>query len=85
MTPACNIPEGFTAGAAVSAEPEVASLTNGLRNLLEMPDSERLEMGRKGRQLVEERYQWPQIASAFCSVYSWLIGRRDRPDSVCVE
>ncbi|MFM8364996.1 MAG: glycosyltransferase [Verrucomicrobiota bacterium] len=65
MTPECHLPEGFDAGAALeifNSGNDVAGLVRGLRTLIEMSDADRLTMGRRGRQLVEERFTWPIVA-----------------------
>lgn len=40
------------------------------------------EMGRRGRRLVERRYDWAQVAHQTVEVYRWLSGDRTRPDCV---
>ncbi|MCX8156980.1 MAG: glycosyltransferase [Verrucomicrobiae bacterium] len=82
MTPACNLPEGYAAGAAIKVEPEPVSIANGIKQILEMSDQELEQMGRRGRQLVEERFSWPKIAQQMKSVYDWLLGGGPPPDCV---
>lgn len=82
MTPQCNLPEGFAAGAAIKADPTVESLTCGLRTLFRMSDPERQHMGARGRRLVEEQFSWPQVARQMVSVYNWVLGSGPKPDCV---
>jgi poly(glycerol-phosphate) alpha-glucosyltransferase len=82
MTPPCNIPEGFAAGAAVRVEPEPGDIARGLRELVEMSESQRQQMGRNGYNLVAERFTWPIIAAQMEAVYQWLLGGGRRPDHV---
>jgi poly(glycerol-phosphate) alpha-glucosyltransferase len=82
MTPECNLPEGFAAGAAVRMEATSQSIAEGLRQLLGVCEADRLTMGRRGRSLVEQRYSWPETARQLRSVHEWLLGRRPAPDSV---
>jgi poly(glycerol-phosphate) alpha-glucosyltransferase len=82
MTPQCNLLAGFERGAAISAEPKVESLIDGLRQLLGMSDVERRLMGAKGRALVEERFAWPHVAAQTAAVYRWMLGDGPRPDFV---
>jgi hypothetical protein len=41
-------------------------------------------MGRNGRRLVEERYQWPHIGNSMTEVYDWILGYGPRPACVLV-
>jgi poly(glycerol-phosphate) alpha-glucosyltransferase len=65
MTPQCNLPYGFQAGAALRIEPEAASIAEGL--------------GR-GLALVKERYHWPTVAAQMVAVYTWVLGAGPAPD-----
>jgi poly(glycerol-phosphate) alpha-glucosyltransferase len=82
MTPQCHLPEGFAAGAALNAEPDVASLTQALRTLFAMSKSDREEMGLRGRHLVEQKFSWPRVAEQMVAVYQWVLGGGQRPDCV---
>ncbi len=82
MTPQCNLPEGFEAGAAMRIEPEEESIAKGLAEFLTMPEADREGMGGKGRALVGQRFAWPVIAREMAGVYRWLAGRGAKPDSV---
>jgi poly(glycerol-phosphate) alpha-glucosyltransferase len=84
MTEACNLPEGATAEAAFMMAPEVNSIAAALRQLFSLSDSEREAMGRNGRRLVEERYQWPRIGDSMTEVYDWILGHGPRPACVLV-
>lgn len=79
MTPACNLPEGYAAGAALEIGTDVASIAEGMRTLLAMTDSERRSMGAAGRRLVEERFTWPRVAAQMKEVYEWVLGGGVRP------
>jgi poly(glycerol-phosphate) alpha-glucosyltransferase len=74
MTPQCNLPEGFAAGAAIQIEPEARSIEAGLRELFQASDLELQAMGAKGRALVGQRFAWPTIARQMMSVYAWVLG-----------
>jgi poly(glycerol-phosphate) alpha-glucosyltransferase len=89
MTPECNLPEGFASGAALEirnhdlatsyslpATPtKLDSDWDGLREFIEMTDSERREMGVRGRRLVEERFTWPKVAARMREIFEDLVGR----------
>ena len=63
-------------------DPTPASLAAALEDATAMP-AERLHlMGRQGRSLVEEKYQWPQIAQEMIAGYQWMLGNGPKPDCV---
>lgn len=82
MTPPCNLPEGFAAGAALRVEPEADSIARGLADLFAMPTAALREMGERGRQLVEARFLWPAIAKQVAEVHEWLLGGGAKPGFV---
>jgi poly(glycerol-phosphate) alpha-glucosyltransferase len=79
MTPQCNLPEGFTVGAATRVEPNAQSLEAGLLSLFGMSDSERQGMGRAGYKLTASRYAWPHVAQEMKGVYEWMLGGGAKP------
>jgi poly(glycerol-phosphate) alpha-glucosyltransferase len=83
MTPACNLPEGFVAGAGLRIEPTPGSIADGLRALFGMSPDDLRAMGRKGRALAESRFNWQTVAAQMASVYEWVVGAGATPD--CVE
>ena len=61
----------------------VDPLIEALRAATSCSDGERLAMGRRGRQLVQERFAWPAIAETLASAYRWLLDpAAGRPDAV---
>jgi len=84
MTRECNLPEGVAAGAAIMMEPETNSIAAALRRLFALTDADREAMGRNGRRLVEERFQWQRIGETMTQVYDWILGHEPRPDCVLV-
>lgn len=82
MTPQCNLPEGFRAGAGIEMAPQAADIFAALTKLSAMSESERFAMGENGRRLVAERFSWPQVAAQMRGVYAWVLGRGERPDCV---
>ena len=65
----------------IGAEP----LTEKLEEAMALPDGERERMGRRGRDMIEQRYSWSNIARQMITVYEWLLGSGDRPDCVRVQ
>lgn len=81
MTDACNLPEGFQAGAALEISAD-ENLIKGLNTLCDMRDGDLQSMGQKGRALVESRFTWPAVATQMKSAYEWLLGGGPAPDCV---
>ncbi|MFZ9920621.1 MAG: glycosyltransferase [Terrimicrobiaceae bacterium] len=77
MTPECNLPEGFAAQAALEIRNgEMGNAKwDGLQALLDMSDSDRIEMGGRGRRLVEQKFTWPKVASQMKALYEDILSR----------
>jgi poly(glycerol-phosphate) alpha-glucosyltransferase len=82
MTRACNLPDGFAAGAAIQIEPTVESVAAGLEEFVQMDPEALQRMGKAGRDLVERNYTWPRIASQMDEVYRWVLGGGAQPEWV---
>jgi glycosyltransferase involved in cell wall biosynthesis len=74
MTPECNLPEGFSAGAALRVGPAPEEIADGLKTIIEMNDNDRRTMGARGRELVATEFSWPRIGEKMRAVYDWLLG-----------
>ncbi len=85
MTAECNLPEGFTAGAAVQIGTTPAEIAAGLKKLTEMSDSDRTAMGGRGRTLVATKFSWPRIGEQMRSVYDWVLGGGTPPEAVRLD
>lgn len=84
MTGECNIPDGFSEGAAWEISSDVSGIARGLGVLVESSEEERAAMGSRGRALVERRFTWRAIGESMAAVYEWLLGRRERPQAVVI-
>jgi len=82
MTPECNLPEGFAAGAALRMEPSAKGIEQGLRELFQMPDAKLQALGDNGRQLAVTRFSWSFIAKELKQVYEWMLGGGPKPASL---
>jgi len=82
MTPECNLPEGFQAGAALKVGTTEAGLIAGLNELKRMTDAERMAMGSRGRDLVLERFTWSRVANQMQGVQEWILGGGAKPDCI---
>jgi poly(glycerol-phosphate) alpha-glucosyltransferase len=82
MTKACNLEIGFKKLAAIECTTDQNALASILRDVFAMPANRLADMGRRGRALVEEEYQWPKIAGQMAAVYKWLLGQGPKPECV---
>lgn len=81
ITRACNLPEGFEAGAAVEIAPDSDSIEAELKRLFEMPPERLAAIGAAARELARSRFGWPAIAERMLAVYRWLLeGGQVPPD-----
>jgi poly(glycerol-phosphate) alpha-glucosyltransferase len=82
MTPQCNLPEGFAAGAAVRVETRADAIAAGLGQLFQMSEADRRQMAVKGRNLVATRFAWSTVAAQTLAVCEWLLGLKPKPACV---
>lgn len=82
ITPFCNIPEGFDRNAAISIEPEPASIASGINALVGLNDEDRTQMGNNGYKLVTEKFTWQKVAESTLKLYQWISGKGVQPDFV---
>lgn len=80
MTQACNLPEGFAAGAAIEIPTNPVAMASILAHHLANPEFP--SVGAAGRNLVAERFSWDRVGQKLAAVYAWLAGRAPRPDFV---
>ncbi len=85
ITTACHFSELVACDGAVVVTPNVDAVTQGLRDLLERAPSERTELGRNGRRLVEKEYTWNRQAERLAAVYRWLSGGGTPPETVVLS
>ena len=85
MTPQCNLPEGFVANAAIKIESDIASISIGILQLMNLSDIDRKEMGLCGRRLVENQFTWDFVGGEMERVYGWLLGHNKKPDCVLMD
>jgi poly(glycerol-phosphate) alpha-glucosyltransferase len=82
MTPECNLPEGFAAGAALQIGTGPEEIAGGLKQVIEMSDDDRRAMGNRGRNLVATKFPWPRIGEQMRSVYQWMLGGSPLPEVI---
>ena len=79
LTPGCHFPDAVSCGAALQAEPEVASLRAKLAELLELSPQQRAQMGARGHELIARKYSWESVALAWQQLYLWCARQGDTP------
>jgi len=67
MTEACNLPEGFEAGAATKLTDDAERLFVGLEQT-DLPT-----MGARGRALVAKHFGWDSLQVRHLAVYKWML------------
>jgi glycosyltransferase involved in cell wall biosynthesis len=76
ITRQCNFQEVAKAGAGEVIEPNVAQLEKVLIKLLNNPKV-CIEMGKRGKRLVEDKFTWDKIASQMMEVYERILRYRN--------
>ena len=74
LSPACNLPDAFSAGAAWPVAAEAEPLVGGLGRLFAAGEPELAGMGEAGERLVRGRYSWERVAELTRELYG-RIGR----------
>jgi glycosyltransferase involved in cell wall biosynthesis len=82
MTPQCNVPSGFAAGAAIEINSQPDSIAQGIAALCCLGEMSRQDMGLRGRQLVAEEFTWSKVASKMAEVYTWVCSGGRLPSSL---
>lgn len=80
MTDACNLPDGFAAGAAFRIRTEPNDIAACLADHLE--GAGLATTAEAGFQLAASRFSWSAIASEHAALNAWLAGGGPRPDCV---
>lgn len=67
-------------------QPGVDGVARALVAAMDTPREELSEMGKRGIQLVREKYSWDQIGRAALEAYQWMLGQsQQRPDFVDIK
>lgn len=61
------------------------AMAAALDKALSLPDLERAAMGARGRTWMARDFGWNRIAAQMAEVYSWCLGRGEKPDCVVTE
>lgn len=65
-----------------SITPDQKALREALREALSLPLPALHQMGRKGRNWMQQDYSWPHVAKMMLQTYEWLIKGTRKPDFV---
>ncbi len=79
LTPACNLPQGAAAGAAVETRAQPHAIACALDEIVTASPDALADMGQRGKRLVAARFAWPQVAHDMQSVYEWMMGGGSPP------
>ena len=74
ITTGCNLPEVARYRCGWVVQPTARELETALAEALRLRPDQLDEFGKRGRQLVNERYSWSRIGHAMAAVYRWLLG-----------
>ncbi|MDR3407866.1 MAG: glycosyltransferase [Methylovirgula sp.] len=74
MSAACNLPEGFTQGAALETGIDTASIAAALRRALALPASDWQAMSAAARALAQSRFSPEAVAAQWAAIYHRLAG-----------
>ena len=60
----------------------VTPLVETLQQAMSLSDGERVEMGKRGRMLIESKYTWKQTTQQMLDVYQWILLGGKQPNSL---
>jgi poly(glycerol-phosphate) alpha-glucosyltransferase len=84
-TAGCNLPELFAAGAGWQISLDPAQMAQDLAAFFGLGMSQHHQMGAAARALVQQRYQWDQVAAQFEAVYAWAANTAPQPSCVILD
>ena len=74
ITEQCNLPQVATYEAGWIVKPDLHQIAASLNEFLQNSPSTNQQIGKRGRLLVGEQYNWPLIARKMSEVYQWVQG-----------
>ena len=72
-TKECNFPQVDAFKAGIETQYKADALKEALQKILNFTDSERSEMGARGRDLVCKKYTWDKAAISYANLYNRLV------------
>ena len=85
MTRACNLPEGFSTGAAVEISTEPKEIARRILDYVSMSADDHRAMSAAGRRLVETRFEENNVARDLERLYGWLCNQNPRPSDLMFD
>jgi glycosyltransferase involved in cell wall biosynthesis len=82
VTEQCNLPDVARLGTGWVIQPNSDQLASSLNEFLGNSQTTNLEIGARGRFLVQQRYAWSTVAREMSEVYQWVLGGGPLPQSV---
>lgn len=80
ITKECNIPESFSAGAAIDISTTPSEIAKKLDQSL--VDAELAAMGTTARALAEREFSWDSIVERLLHTYRWMLGVDEQPSFI---
>ncbi|WP_274425385.1 glycosyltransferase [Chelativorans sp. YIM 93263] len=77
LSPQCNLPESFSAGAAMETGTDQETIAESLLHFFSMRIDHRLLMSQRARRLVAEKFDWNRIGFEMVALYRRLVRQPD--------
>ncbi|MCX7953789.1 MAG: glycosyltransferase [Bacteroidales bacterium] len=61
---------------------DVDTLAKTIEKAISLSDEERYEMGKRGRKLIEEKYNIEKITNQMINLYNWVVNKGEKPTFV---
>lgn len=86
FTTGCCFSEAATCGAGYEIPCDAISLAGAIRRMTQLSAESLAAMGKRGKELVERDYLWPNVTEKFVKLYRWLRdGKRAPPPPMVAE
>jgi glycosyltransferase involved in cell wall biosynthesis len=63
-------------------ENDVDTLAASIQKAMDMPENERIEMGKRGQELVKNNYSVEVVAKKMIRLYDWILNGGEKPEFV---
>lgn len=85
ITRACNLPEGFSEGAAIEITTEPIELARSILDFIGMNSGDRRVLAMAGRNLVNSKFHSHAVAKDMERLYRWVAGKSDAPSELMFD
>lgn len=83
LTKECNLNDIIEYKSGIEIVP--GDFSDSLVELASKSNSELVQMGVNGYDIVKRKYEWTKVSGSYYDVYQWLLGKRRRPESVIID